>query len=54
MQQENQYHYQIVRRAIEAIDTSETPITLESLSADIGLSPAHFHRVFTHFGAFFA
>ena len=47
MEQENQYHYQIVRRAIDAIDAADMPLTLEALAADVGLSPAHFQRVFT-------
>ena len=47
MEQENQYHYHIVRRAIDAIDAADMPLTLEALAADVGLSPAHFQRVFT-------
>lgn len=47
MEQENQYHYQIVRRAIDAIDAADMPLTLDALAADVGLSPAHFQRVFT-------
>ncbi|MEM8590902.1 MAG: bifunctional helix-turn-helix domain-containing protein/methylated-DNA--[protein]-cysteine S-methyltransferase [Pseudomonadota bacterium] len=47
MNAENQYHYHIIGRAIEAIDASETPVSLEDLAAEAGLSPAHFQRTFT-------
>ncbi|MEM1237901.1 MAG: bifunctional helix-turn-helix domain-containing protein/methylated-DNA--[protein]-cysteine S-methyltransferase [Pseudomonadota bacterium] len=41
------YHYHIIGRAIEAIDASEAPISLDDLAAEAGLSPAHFQRTFT-------
>ena len=44
---ESAYHYQIMRRALDAIDEAESPLSLEDLSARIGLSPAHFQRVFS-------
>ena len=47
MNAEKGYHYQIVKRAIAAIDAADGPLSLESLAKDIGLSPAHFQRVFS-------
>jgi AraC family transcriptional regulator of adaptative response/methylated-DNA-[protein]-cysteine methyltransferase len=44
---EDRYHYAIVRRAIEAIDRSEDPLSLDALAAEVNLSPAHFQRVFS-------
>jgi len=41
------YHYHVMRRAIELIDASETPLTLEALSAKMQMSPAHFQRLFS-------
>ena len=44
---DGKYHYQVMRRAIEAIDASDAPISLEDLSTRLGMSPAHFQRVFS-------
>jgi AraC family transcriptional regulator of adaptative response/methylated-DNA-[protein]-cysteine methyltransferase len=44
---DGKYHYQVMRRAIEAIDASDAPISLEDLSARLGMSPAHFQRIFS-------
>jgi AraC family transcriptional regulator of adaptative response/methylated-DNA-[protein]-cysteine methyltransferase len=41
------YHYAVIKRAIEQIDAAQTPISLEALAEDMGLSPAHFQRVFS-------
>ncbi len=41
------YHYQVIRRAIEAIDQSEAPQSLDALAAATGMSPAHFQRLFS-------
>lgn len=41
------YHFGVMRRAIDLIDASETPLTLEALAARMGMSPAHFQRVFS-------
>ena len=41
------YHYQIIGRAIEAIDAAQEPVSLEDLAAEAGLSPTHFQRTFT-------
>lgn len=42
------YHYGVVRRAIELIDASEAPLALEDLARAMGMSAAHFQRVFSH------
>lgn len=48
MEQHDQtYHYKIMRRAIMAIDASQTPLSLDQLAENIGLSPAHFQRLFS-------
>ena len=47
MSYENGYHYHIIGRAIEAIDSAKAPLSLEDLAAAAGLSPAHFQRTFT-------
>lgn len=45
---ENAYHYGIIRRAIERIDTAGgTGLSLDDLAADMQMSPAHFQRVFS-------
>ncbi len=41
------YHYQVMRRAIDAIDKADAPLSLDDLARDIGMSPAHFQRVFS-------
>ncbi|MEM7240670.1 MAG: bifunctional helix-turn-helix domain-containing protein/methylated-DNA--[protein]-cysteine S-methyltransferase [Pseudomonadota bacterium] len=42
------YHYQIIARAIEFIERSHTEQpSLDDIASAIGLSPAHFQRVFT-------
>ncbi|MEM6479020.1 MAG: bifunctional helix-turn-helix domain-containing protein/methylated-DNA--[protein]-cysteine S-methyltransferase [Pseudomonadota bacterium] len=41
------YHYHIIGRAIEAIDAAKSPISLDDLAQQAGLSPAHFQRTFT-------
>jgi len=47
MQNETGYHFGVMRRAIDAIDMSETPLSLEALATQLSMSPAHFQRVFS-------
>lgn len=47
MDMEQSYHYGVIRRAIEAIDAAESPVSLEALAAEAGMSPAHFQRTFS-------
>jgi AraC family transcriptional regulator of adaptative response/methylated-DNA-[protein]-cysteine methyltransferase len=44
---ETGYHYNVMRRAIELIDAADDPLTLDALAARMGMSPAHFQRVFS-------
>ncbi|WP_163846741.1 methylated-DNA--[protein]-cysteine S-methyltransferase [Pseudooceanicola aestuarii] len=44
---EDGYHYHVIRRAIEEIDAADTPLSLEDLAARMGMSPAHFQRIFS-------
>lgn len=48
MQNNDPYHYQVIRRAIAALDAAgPAPLALSDLAAQIGLSSAHFQRVFS-------
>ena len=48
MNHEDAYHYGVIARAIDVIDTHvDAPLSLEELAAGVGLSPAHFQRVFS-------
>jgi AraC family transcriptional regulator, regulatory protein of adaptative response / methylated-DNA-[protein]-cysteine methyltransferase len=47
MTDERTYHFNVIRRAIDAIDAAETPLGLEELAANMQMSPAHFQRVFS-------
>lgn len=47
MEQEQSYHYNVIRRAIDLIDAAETPLSLDALAGAMGMSPAHFQRVFS-------
>ena len=41
------YHYQVILRALDAIDAASSPLSLDDLAARLGMSPAHFQRVFS-------
>ena len=41
------YHYEVMRRAIEMVDAAGPQATLEELAAGMGMSPAHFQRLFS-------
>ncbi|MEM9210404.1 MAG: bifunctional helix-turn-helix domain-containing protein/methylated-DNA--[protein]-cysteine S-methyltransferase [Pseudomonadota bacterium] len=46
--EQNPYHYDVIARAIEVIgDTRKSHPTLEEIAEKVGLSPAHFQRVFS-------
>ena len=47
MQDENSYHFQVMRRAIDAIDAAEAPLSLRALADRLSMSPAHFQRLFS-------
>ncbi|MGC9368139.1 MAG: methylated-DNA--[protein]-cysteine S-methyltransferase [Paracoccaceae bacterium] len=45
---ETAYHYGVMRRAIERIDAAGgAGLSLEELAAEMGMSPAHFQRLFS-------
>ncbi len=44
---ESQYHYQVIRRAIELIDAGGSGLSLEALAGEMKMSPAHFQRLFS-------
>ncbi len=44
---ETQYHYAVMRRAIERIDAADAPLSLEELAGEMQMSPAHFQRLFS-------
>ncbi|WP_443070076.1 bifunctional helix-turn-helix domain-containing protein/methylated-DNA--[protein]-cysteine S-methyltransferase [Sulfitobacter sp.] len=44
---QNTYHYGVIARAIALIDSVEEPLSLEALAAEMGMSAAHFQRVFS-------
>lgn len=44
---EQSYHYGVIRRAIEVIDQGGPVMSLEDLSSQMGMSPAHFQRLFS-------
>ncbi|MGG7643324.1 methylated-DNA--[protein]-cysteine S-methyltransferase [Rhodovulum sp. YNF3179] len=41
------YHYRVMARAIEIIDGADHGLSLEELAAALGMSPAHFQRLFS-------
>jgi AraC family transcriptional regulator of adaptative response/methylated-DNA-[protein]-cysteine methyltransferase len=41
------YHYRVIRRAIAEIDAAAAPLSLDDLACRMGMSPAHFQRVFS-------
>lgn len=47
MTQENAYHYGVMARAIDTIDAAAEPLSLETLAAQMNMSPAHFQRLFS-------
>lgn len=43
----SRYHYGVIARAIALIDAAEAPLSLEALAAAMGMSAAHFQRIFS-------
>ena len=41
------YTYSVLRRAIEAIDHADAPLSLDQLAQTLNMSPAHFQRLFS-------
>lgn len=41
------YHFNVMRRAIDLIDAQDGPVQLDGLAAQMGMSAAHFQRLFS-------
>lgn len=41
------YHFHVMRRALDLIDASEAPLSLDALASAMDMSPAHFQRSFS-------
>ncbi|SLN56881.1 Bifunctional transcriptional activator/DNA repair enzyme Ada [Roseovarius litorisediminis] len=41
------YHYHVMRRAIDLIDQDDAQLSLDKLAGEMGMSPAHFQRLFS-------
>ena len=44
---ESGYHFNVMRRAIDLIDGAEDTLSLDALAGEMGMSPAHFQRIFS-------
>lgn len=44
---EDAYHYGVMRRALDLIDAGGDNLSLDDLAAQMGMSPAHFQRLFS-------
>ncbi len=44
---DDRYHFQVMRRAIAAVDRLGPGASLEALAAELNMSPAHFQRLFS-------
>ena len=45
---DTQYHYRVIERALESIDAAEgRPLSLQELADSLGMSAAHFQKVFS-------
>lgn len=44
---DNAYHYNVMRRAIDLIDARDETLSLEDLAREMGMSAAHFQRLFS-------
>ncbi|MEP4195172.1 MAG: bifunctional helix-turn-helix domain-containing protein/methylated-DNA--[protein]-cysteine S-methyltransferase [Aliishimia sp.] len=47
MEQNETYHYNVIRRAIALIDDAPEMLSLDDMAQEMGMSPAHFQRVFS-------
>ncbi|KAA0913008.1 methylated-DNA--[protein]-cysteine S-methyltransferase [Aquicoccus porphyridii] len=41
------YHYHVMRRALDLLDAADAPVSLDDLAARMQMSPAHFQRLFS-------
>ncbi|MGB1209298.1 MAG: helix-turn-helix domain-containing protein, partial [Paracoccaceae bacterium] len=47
MDQSSEYHFHVMRRALDILDTAEPGLTLEDLARRMDMSPSHFQRLFS-------
>jgi AraC family transcriptional regulator of adaptative response/methylated-DNA-[protein]-cysteine methyltransferase len=47
MDQDRSYHFNVMRRAIALLDEAPGPLSLDALAGAMGMSAAHFQRVFS-------
>lgn len=47
MTQDQGYHFNVMRRALDIIDTGGPALTLEEIAGDMNMSSAHFQRLFS-------
>ena len=47
MAESDAYHYRVILRALDEIAAAPAPLSLDALAGRLGLSPAHFQRVFS-------
>jgi len=47
MQTEDSYHFNLIRRALDEIDSANQALSLDDLAKRMNMSPAHFQRVFS-------
>lgn len=48
MSENSTYHYGVIRRALDVIDHYGPMLSLDQLADEMGMSPAHFQRVFSN------
>ncbi len=44
---DDRYHFNVMRRAIDVIDRADDPLQLDQIAGEMGMSAAHFQRVFS-------
>lgn len=47
VEDDHSYHYGVMRRAIDLIDQASDPLALDDIAAKMGMSTAHFQRLFS-------
>jgi AraC family transcriptional regulator of adaptative response/methylated-DNA-[protein]-cysteine methyltransferase len=47
VEHKDNYHFQIIRRAIDTIDAASAPMSLDALAGEMGMSAPHFQKLFT-------
>lgn len=45
--EDDRYHFNVIKRAIAVIDAADHPLSLDALAEEIGMNAQHFQRVFS-------